>query len=66
MLHRHFLNEFEMVSVAPITTDITLIVTFHTCCVSTLRHYYYYYYTFYFLQIIQVTYYYNFQEIFLQ
>jgi len=34
MLLMYFLNDFEMVPVAPITTGITLVFTFHMCCIS--------------------------------
>jgi hypothetical protein len=42
----YFLNDFEMVPVAPIITGITLVFTFHISCISIVRtlHYYYYYY----------------------
>jgi hypothetical protein len=30
MLFKYFLNDFETVPVAPITTGITFVVTFHT------------------------------------
>jgi hypothetical protein len=36
MVLTYFLNDFEMVPVAPIITGITLVFTFH--------YYYYYYY----------------------
>ena len=39
MLLTYFLNDFEIVPVAPIITGITFVLTFH------MRHYYYYYYT---------------------
>jgi hypothetical protein len=32
-----FLNDFEMVPVAPITTGITLVFTFHMRCISIVR-----------------------------
>jgi hypothetical protein len=34
MLLTYFLNDFEMVPVAPITTGITLVFTFHMLCIS--------------------------------
>jgi hypothetical protein len=34
MLLTYFLNDSEMVPVAPIITDITLVFTFHMCCIS--------------------------------
>jgi hypothetical protein len=34
MLLTYFLNDFEMVSVAPIITVITLVFTFHMRCIS--------------------------------
>jgi hypothetical protein len=37
MLLTYFLNDFEMVPVAPIITDITLVFTFHMCCISIVR-----------------------------
>ena len=37
MLHMHFLNDFEIVPVAPITTGIAFVFTFHMRCI-----YYYY------------------------
>ena len=33
----YFLNDFEMVPVAPIITGITLVFTFHMRCISTVR-----------------------------
>jgi hypothetical protein len=45
MLLTYFLNDFEMVPVAPIITGITLVFTFH------MRHYYYYYYYYYYYSI---------------
>ena len=59
----YFLNDFEMVPVAPIITGITLVFTFHMRCISIVRslyfkifsasflttflYYYYYYYYYY-------------------
>jgi hypothetical protein len=34
MLLTYFLNDFEIVPVAPIITGITLAFTFHMCCIS--------------------------------
>ena len=36
-LLRYFLNDFEMVPVAPLITGITVISTFHMCCLSIKR-----------------------------
>jgi hypothetical protein len=52
MVLTYFLNNFEMVPVAPIITGITLVFTFHIHCISIVRslyfkildYYYYYYY----------------------
>jgi hypothetical protein len=41
MLLTHFLNDFEMVPVAPIITGITLAFTFYTRCVSIVRSLYF-------------------------
>jgi hypothetical protein len=41
MLLTYFLNDFVMVPVAPITTDITLAFTFHMCCISIVRSLYF-------------------------
>jgi hypothetical protein len=38
MVLTYFLNDFEMIPAAPIITGITLVFTFHICCI-----YYYYY-----------------------
>ena len=40
----YFLNDLEMVQVAPIITGITLVFTFHMRCISIVSYYYYYYY----------------------
>jgi hypothetical protein len=48
MLLTYFLNDFEMVPVAPIITGITLVFTFHMHCISIVRSYYYYYYYYYY------------------
>jgi hypothetical protein len=37
MVLTYFLNDFEMVPVTPIITDITLVFTFHIRCISTVR-----------------------------
>jgi hypothetical protein len=37
MVLTYFLNDFEMVSVTPIITGITLVFTFHTHCISIVR-----------------------------
>ena len=37
MLRMYFLNDFEMVPVAPIITGITLAFTFHMRCISIVR-----------------------------
>jgi hypothetical protein len=56
MVLTYFLNDFEMVPVAPIITGITLVFPFHIRCISIVRslyfkifflnhdYYYYYYY----------------------
>jgi len=50
ILFMYFLNDFEIVPVAPIVTGITFVFTFHMRCISIVRslyfiYYYYYYYT---------------------
>jgi hypothetical protein len=54
MLLTYFLNDFEIVPVAPIITAITLALTFYMRCISIVRslyfkifYYYYYYYYYY-------------------
>jgi hypothetical protein len=58
MLLTYFLNDFEIVPVAPIITGITFVIIFHMRCISIVRllyyiifsasfYYYYYYYYFY-------------------
>jgi hypothetical protein len=51
MVFTYFLNDSEMVPVAPIITGITLVFTFHIRCTSIVRllllYYYYYYYYYY-------------------
>jgi hypothetical protein len=37
MLLTYFLNDFEMVPVAPVITGITLVFTFHMLCISIVR-----------------------------
>ena len=37
----YFLNDFEIVPVTPIITDITFVFTFHMCCISTVRSLYF-------------------------
>ena len=37
MLLTYFLNDFEIVPVAPIITGITFVFTFHMCCISIVR-----------------------------
>ena len=41
MLLMYFLNDFEMVPVAPIITGMTLVVTFHMRCISIVRSLYF-------------------------
>ena len=41
MLLRYFLNDFEMVPVAPIITGITFVFTFHMRCICILRSLYF-------------------------
>jgi len=41
MLLMYFLNDFEMVPVAPIITGITLVFTFHMHCISVVRALYF-------------------------
>jgi hypothetical protein len=41
MLLTYFLNDFEMVPVAPIITGITLVFTFHMRCMSIVRSLYF-------------------------
>jgi hypothetical protein len=48
MLLTYFLNDFEMVPVAPIITVITFVFTFHMRCISIVRSLYYYYYYYYY------------------
>jgi len=37
----YFLSDLEMVPVAPIITGITLVFTFHMCCISIVRSLYF-------------------------
>jgi hypothetical protein len=39
MLLTYFLNDFEMVPVAPVITGITLVFTFDMLCISIVRSY---------------------------
>jgi hypothetical protein len=41
MLLTYFLNDFELVPVAPIITGITLVFTFHMRCISIVRSLYF-------------------------
>jgi hypothetical protein len=41
MLLTYFLNDFEMVPVAPIITDITFVFIFHMRCISIVRSLYF-------------------------
>ena len=41
MLFTYFLNDFEIVPVAPIITGITFVFTFHMCCISVVRSLYF-------------------------
>jgi len=41
MLLAYFLNDFEMVPVAPIITGITFVFTFHVLCISIVRSLYF-------------------------
>jgi hypothetical protein len=41
ILLTYFLNNFEMVPLAPIITGITLVFTFHTRCISIVRSLYF-------------------------
>jgi len=49
-LFTYFLNDFEMVPVAPIITGITFVFTFHMH-LFLFYYYYYYYYYYYLLQL---------------
>ena len=40
----YFLNDFEIVPVAPIITGITFVFAFHMRCISIVRSLYYYYF----------------------
>ena len=42
MLLTYFLNDFEIVPVAPIITGITFVFTFHMRSISIVNYYYYY------------------------
>jgi hypothetical protein len=39
MLFRYFLNDFEMVSLAPVITGIAVVFTFHMHGFSTIRYF---------------------------
>jgi len=41
MLLTYFLNDFEVISVAPIITGITFVFTFHMRCISIVRSLYF-------------------------
>jgi hypothetical protein len=41
MLLTYFLNDIEIVPVAPIITGITLVFTFHVLCISVVRPLYF-------------------------
>jgi hypothetical protein len=41
MLLTYFLNDFEIVLVTPMITGITLVYTFHVCCISIVRSLYF-------------------------
>ena len=41
MLFTYFLNDFEIVPVAPIITGFTFVFTFHMCCISIVRSLYF-------------------------
>ena len=41
MMLRYFLNDFEIVPVAPIITGITFVFTFHMRCISIMRSLYF-------------------------
>ena len=41
MLLTYFVNEFEIVPVAPIVTGITFVFTFHMRCISIVRSLYF-------------------------
>jgi hypothetical protein len=43
MLLTYFLNDFETVPVAPITTGITVAFTLHMRCISVVRSYNYFF-----------------------
>jgi hypothetical protein len=49
LLLTYFLNDFEMVPVAPVITDITLVFTFHMRCISIVRSLYFKIFSDYFL-----------------
>jgi len=55
MLLKHFLNDFDVVPVAPVVTGVTFVFTFYMHCISFVwflylkifSDYYYYYYYYY-------------------
>jgi hypothetical protein len=49
ILLTYFLNDFEIVPVAPIITDITFVFTFHMRCISIVRSLYFRIFSAYFL-----------------
>ena len=53
MLIMYFLNNFEIVPVAPLIIGVTFVFTFHMRFISSVRYYYYYYY--YFTLIFDLT-----------
>jgi hypothetical protein len=52
MLLTYFLNDFEMVPVAPIITGITIVFTFHMRCISIVRSLYFKIFSAFFNHII--------------
>jgi len=71
MLFTYFLNDFEIVQVAPIITGIIFVFTFHMCCISIVRslyftvfsvslyYFYYYYYYYYYYYSFSILHYIN-------
>jgi hypothetical protein len=49
VLLTYFLNDFEMVPVAPIITGITLVFAFHMRCISIVRSLYFKIFSVFFL-----------------
>jgi hypothetical protein len=62
MLFRHFLNDFEMVPVAPIITDVTFFFTFHMHCISVVSSAYFKIFSGFFLYQIFISWNYNIYE----